>query len=140
MAWHAGQSCEEYDKEMSDALAKYEQEEARRLAKVEEAKKAEAESKLKEARKAEAAKKKALEDATKLKLKHIQDNNASATTVKKISRACPNKKCRAPIQKASGCDHMTCKSQSPIRSPANRSRYAMPYYVQLGDRSPIWKC
>jgi hypothetical protein len=43
---------------------------------------------------------------------------ASLAEVQRCAVVCPG--CQAPIQKTSGCDHMTCKSFSPIASHENR--------------------
>ena len=34
---------------------------------------------------------------------------ASAKTIRKTTKTCPQRSCRAPIEKNRGCDHMTCK-------------------------------
>ena len=144
MAWHEGQTCEEYDSDIDEALA-----EARRQKTLQERKEAKGkkglgppwiyhqatslvreqtarqeavrqEARREEARRQEAARQKALADAEALKRKHALDNKASLDTVKSIAKTCPNKSCGAQIQKIDGCDHMTCKCMPLLRSSADR--------------------
>lgn len=41
--------------------------------------------------------------------KTVKQEKASEKVVKKISKACPHEGCGWRIEKASGCDHMTCR-------------------------------
>lgn len=42
-----------------------------------------------------------------------QQELASVAAVHQVSKPCANRKCRAPIEKDMGCDHMTCKPMCP---------------------------
>jgi E3 ubiquitin-protein ligase RNF14 len=45
---------------------------------------------------------------TNLKLKR-KEESASAQTISRTTKQCPQSSCKAPIEKNDGCDHMTCK-------------------------------
>ena len=121
MAWHAGQTCEEYDSDIEEALAeaRRQQEALQERTKAKEREARRQKEIAAEAARQKAARQKALADAEALKRKHAMDNKASYAVVKGMSKTCPNKKCGAQIQKIAGCDHMTSRYLSPFRYSAD---------------------
>ena len=130
MAWHTGQTCEEYDSGFEKTLAEARRQEAlqeRKEAKEKEAgrqqeiaaeaarQEARKQAARREAAKQKVAREKALANAKALRHKHAMDNQASHATIKRIAKTCPNKQCGAQIQKINGCDHMMCRYLTPLQ-------------------------
>lgn len=44
-----------------------------------------------------------------------EEEKASKTLIKKISKSCPG--CKRHIEKSYGCDHMTCKFSATLETP-----------------------
>jgi hypothetical protein len=98
MAWHTGQTCEEFGSDIKEILDEALRQKALQERKDAEEREAKRQQEIAaEATRQEAARQKAPADVATLKRRHAIDNKASLATVKDIAKTCPNLSCRVKI-------------------------------------------